>query len=259
LSAFITGCKKNSSNSGSAASEKTALKIGTSSVSVDLADSGVKALENMGYKVEVVIFDDYFLPNTALVEGSLDANFYQHEAFMIDYNKSNNTTIVMMEPKLYEFYSGLYSIKADSLENLPDGGIVGIATDASNVDRDLRNLASNGIITLREKPQSGVLYSILDIVDNPHGYRFVESDHTKYTNMDEYTCLIGTSNTMAAIGVDPTAHLIAFYSEAENALGMCIMPENRDTQWAKDIMTAYTADESVARVKPASGFRPSFK
>lgn len=35
-------------------------------------------MEEMGYEVEIKVFDDYFLPNQALVEGSLDANLYQH-------------------------------------------------------------------------------------------------------------------------------------------------------------------------------------
>ena len=238
--------------------EKKSLKIGTSSVSIDLAESGVKALETMGYEVEIVVFDDYFLPNTALAEGSLDANFYQHQPFMDQFNADKGTDIIMLEPKLYEFYGGLYSIYADSVESMPDGGVIGIATDASNIDRDLRNLASVGILTLTDKPQSGELYSILDIVDNPHNYEYVQSDHTKYLNIDEYAGYLGTSNTMASAGVDPTKDLVVKFPEPENAQGICIMPENKDEQWVRDIMSAYMADESVANVAPESGFQPAF-
>ncbi|MCR6545748.1 MetQ/NlpA family ABC transporter substrate-binding protein [Dehalobacterium formicoaceticum] len=233
---------------------KKSLKIGTSSVSIDLAESGVAPLEDMGYEVEIVVFDDYFTPNTALVEGSLDANFYQHELFMDQYNVSKKTDIIMLSPKLYQFYGGLYSVKANSLETLPDGGKVGIATDASNISRDLINLQSLGLITLTSEPRD--LYSVLDIVDNPHNYEFVQSDHMKYTYMDEYTFLLGTSNTMAANQVDPTKNRLAYFPEPDNALGMCVMPANENEQWVKDIMTAYTSEAARAYVKPSSGFEP---
>lgn len=258
---IVAGCSSGNTTStdsnsptGDTNSAKKSLKIGTSSVSVDLAQSGVAPLEAMGYKVEVVMFDDYFTPDTALVEGSLDANLYQHELFMKQYNDNNNTNIMMLSPKLYLFYGGLYSVKADSLETLPDGGKVGIATDASNISRDLLNLQSIGLIKLTGEPRK--LYSVLDIVDNPHNYEFVQADHMKYTNMDDYTCLLGTSNTMAANDVDPTKHRLAYFPEKENALGMCIMPKNKNEQWVKDIMTAYTSPEARAYVKKSSGFEP---
>ena len=213
----------------------------------------------MGYKVEVVVFDDYLLPNNALVEGSLDANFYQHKPFMDDYNKNYNSDIVMLEPKLYEYYAGLYSTKADSVAKLPNGGNVAIAEDASNIDTDLRNLEEAGVITLTKEPQSGTLYSILDIVTNPHNFKFVSGDHAKYQHMDEYVAILGTSNTMAASGVDPTKHLLTRFSEKENALGMCVMAKNKDAKWAKDIMTAYQDKVSTDYVKPETGFVPAFK
>lgn len=262
---MAAGCSSNSSNNNaptnnntsnnSTASAKKSLKIGTSSVSVDLAQSGVAPLEAMGYKVDIVMFDDYFTPDTALVEGSLDANFYQHELFMNQYNTSKNTNIMMLSPKLYQFYGGLYSVKADSLANLPDGGKVGIANDASNISRDLLNLQSLGLITLTSEKKT--LYSVLDIVSNPHKYEFVQADHMKYRNMDDYTFVLGTSNTMAADKIDPTQNRLAVFPEKENALGISIMPENQNEQWVKDIMTAYTSETARAYVKPSSGFIPA--
>ncbi len=252
---IVAGCgSKTDTSAKKNTEEKKSLKIGTSSVSNDLAQSGVAPLEKMGYKVEIVVFDDYFTPDTALAEGSLDANFYQHKLFMDNYNSSKNTNIVMLSPKLYEFYGGLYSVKATSVETLPAGGKVGIATDASNISRDLLNLQSLGLIKLTSEKKN--LYSVLDIVSNPHNYEFVQADHMKYTHMDEYTCLLGTSNTMAADKIDPTQNRLAVFPETENALGMCIMPENQDKQWVKDMMTAYTSEEARAYVKPASGFKP---
>ena len=90
--------------------DKKELVIGTSSVSVELAESGIESLEEMGYTVELKVFDDYFLPNEALVEGSIDANFYQHKPFLDTYNEEKGTEIQMLEPALWNYWSGIYSV-----------------------------------------------------------------------------------------------------------------------------------------------------
>lgn len=259
---LFTGCggkeEGASAETESAGSEekKEKLIIGTSSVAVDLAESGVEALEDMGYEVELKVFDDYFLPNEALAEGSIDANFYQHEPFLDTYNSEKGTDIQMMEPKLWNYWAGIYSVKTDSIDNLPEGGIVGIAEDASNINEDLLRLQEAGIIKLTDEEKDQ--YDVADIVENPHNYEFIQADHIKYTNMDDYALVIGTSNTMAAFDVDPTKNLLQSFVDDSLALGMCIMSENADTQWAKDIMEAYTSDKAKEYVKPETGFEAVF-
>jgi ABC-type metal ion transport system, periplasmic component/surface antigen len=251
---LAVGCSSKNSSTANKSEEKTTIKIGTSSVSKDLAESGKKSLEAMGYKVEIKVFDDYVLPNDALVEGTLDANFYQHEPYMNNYNKSHGANITMLKPKLYNYYSGLYSVKADSIKGLPNGGAVGIAQDASNISIQLKQLKEAEVITLSDKPAVGEFYTVADIVNNPHGYTFVQSDHTKYKNMNDYTIVIGTSNTMAEAGVDPTKNLLKKFVDGNLAEGICVLEKNKDAKWAKDIMTAYTSKEAIANVQASSGF-----
>lgn len=251
---LAVGCTSTKSTTTSKSEEKTTIKIGTSSVSKDLAESGKKSLEAMGYKVEITVFDDYVLPNDALVQGKLDANFYQHEPYMNNYNKSHSSDIIMMKPKLYNYYTGLYSVKSGSINGLPNGGAVGIAQDASNISIQLKQLEEAGVITLSSKPATGDFYTVADIVKNPHNYTFVQSDATKYKNMGDYTIVIGTSNTMAEAGVNPTKNLLKKFVDQNLALGICVLSKNKDTKWAKDIMKAYTSKEATANVPASSGF-----
>lgn len=237
--------------------KKTKIVIGTSSVSKDLAESGKEELEGKGYEVEIKVFDDYVLPNDALVDGSLDANLYQHEPYMDNYNKSNNSEIIMLTPKLYNYYSGLYSTKADKIEDLPEGGKIGIAEDASNISEQLQQIQEAGLIKLSDKPSSGEFYTVADIVENPKNYEFTTGDGNKYKNMDDYTAIIGTSNTMAEAGVDPTQHLLKKFVNNDLAEGMCVMKENKDKDWVKDLMDAYTSDAAKANVPVSSGFEPA--
>lgn len=256
---LAVGCENSKVSTGanpneSQVEEKTTIKMGTSTVSRHLAESGKEVLEKMGYTVEIVMFDDYVLPNDALVEGTLDANFYQHEPYMNNYNDSNNTNIIMLEPKLYDYYTGIYSVKADKIEELPDGGPVGIARDASNISLQLEQLQEAGLIKLSEKPNDGKFYTVADIIDNPKGYDFIQSDHLKYTNMEDYTLILGTSNTMAEAGVDPTKNILMKFVDSKYTQGICVLAENADKQWVKDIMEAYTSEEAIKNVPASSGF-----
>ncbi len=256
VSLVFTGCGTKQSAPTSTSEEKTKLIIGTSSVSIDLAQSGVEALEEMGYEVEIKVFDDYFLPNQALVEGTLDANFYQHKPFLDTYNQEKGTNIQMLEPALWNYWAGIYSTKADSIANLPNGGKAGIAADASNTSEDLKRLQKVGLIKLTDEKKD--LYDIADIVENPHNLEFTQADGAKYKNQDDYTLIIGTSNTMAAAGVDPTKNLLESFVDDSLALGMCVLPENADKQWVKDIMKAYISDKAKTAVDPSTGFKAVF-
>lgn len=183
-------------------------------------------------------------------------SMYQHEPFMDSYNKEKGTDIVMLEPKLWNFWNGLYSVKADSIDTLPDGGKVAVAEDASNLDLDLKRLQEVGIIKLTDEKKD--LYDIADIVENPHNYEFVQADHTKYANMEDYTLLTGSSNTMAASGVDPTKHLLYRFDDETLAHGMCVTAENKDADWVKDLMKAYTSDSAKKHIPESAGFIPVF-
>lgn len=256
LVACSGGTDKASESTAEVEDKKTTLKIGTHAVSKDLADSGKEELEKLGYQVEIVVFDDYVLPNDSLVEGSTDANCYQHEPYMKNYNNSHNSDIVMLSPKLYNYYTGFYSDKSTTVEGLPDGGIVGISFDAANIHNDLGFLQQAGIIKLSDQPSAGEFYTIADIIENPKNYQFVQSDHTRYQNIDDYTFYIGTSNTMAANGADPTKNIIKKFVNDEYAQGISVDGKNKDTKWAKDIMTAYTSENAKSKVPATTGFEP---
>ena len=84
LGATLVGCgSKDNKNSDSNSKEKT-IAIG---VSPDphkaIVENAIKPLlEAEGYKVDVIEFADYVLPNTALAEGEIDANYFQHVPFL---------------------------------------------------------------------------------------------------------------------------------------------------------------------------------
>ena len=152
--------------------EKT-IVVGASSTPHALILEQVKPiLEEQGYKLEIKKMDDYTIPNTALVQGSLDANYFQHLPFLLDFNKNNGSNLVSVGSIHYEPF-GLYG---NNIVNLTEATKqVLIPNDGSNRSRALLLLQQVGLITLRSDVDPAGNITKRDIV-NDNGYDIVELD-----------------------------------------------------------------------------------
>ena len=121
-------------------------------------------LEEEGWTLEVVEYNDYVLPNTALEDGDLDANFFQHYPYLENFNEENGTHIVSAAAVHFEPMA-IYAGKTSSLDDLADGATVAVPNDTTNEARALLLLEAQGLITLAE--DAGITATVLDIVDNP--------------------------------------------------------------------------------------------
>ncbi|MBR1686074.1 MAG: ABC transporter substrate-binding protein [Clostridia bacterium] len=141
----------------------------------DILDNAVKAvLAEAGWELEVVVFQDYVLPNTSLEEGELDANYFQTLGYMNGQNEQNGLHLaavagVHIEPM------GIYSQKYASLEELPDGAEIGIANDPENTERGLNLLVQKGLLNsvggYGTDPNVTAESLVNDKEANPHGYK----------------------------------------------------------------------------------------
>ena len=129
-------------------------------------------LANDGWTLEIVEFDDYVLPNTALEEGQLDANYFQHVLYMNNFNEENGTHLVNAAGIHYEPF-GIYAGKCSSLADLPDGAKIGVPNDATNEARALLLLEQEGLIKLKDGV--GINATKDDIIENPHNYEIYEA------------------------------------------------------------------------------------
>ena len=128
-------------------------------------------LKAAGYDLEVVEFTDYVLPNTALEEGDLDANYFQHTPYLENFNKENGTHLVAVGKIHYEPF-GIYAGKTKELSAIPEGGSIAIPNDGTNEARALLLLEAQGLIKLKE----GVTFTatVLDIAENPKNLEIKE-------------------------------------------------------------------------------------
>ena len=129
-----------------------------------LNDVVVPQLEEQGYTVEVIEFEDYVQPNTVVEQEEVDANYFQHINYLDSFNAENGTNLVSVGYVLYEPF-GLYAGKSKSLDNIQEGAIIAVPDDSTNEARALLLLEQEGLITLAEG--AGVTATVADIVDNP--------------------------------------------------------------------------------------------
>ncbi len=129
------------------------------------------ALAKEGVELDIKVFTDYVQPNVQVAEKRLDANFFQHQPYLDEFNKSRGTKLVSVVGVHVEPF-GAYSSQHKSLADLPQGANVVIPNDATNGGRALLLLQKAGVITL--KPEAGILATPKDILDNPKAIKVRE-------------------------------------------------------------------------------------
>ncbi len=141
------------------------LTVGASSTPhAELLEIVKPALAEQGIELDIVIYDDYVLPNTALQDGTLDANYFQHTPYLNSFNASNGTDLVSAGLIHYEPF-GIYSKTVPAVADIAEGATILVPDDESNQTRALLLLAQEDLIVLPEgaSVENGV--SVLDIVD----------------------------------------------------------------------------------------------
>ena len=152
--------------------ESVTIKVGANPTpQAEILKAAQPALAEQGITLEIVEFNDYVTPNTAVEDGSLDANYFQHITYMNAFNESDGTHLVSVGTVHYEPF-GLYAGKTDSIDALPDGAQIAVPNDTTNEARALLLLQQEGLITLNE--DAGINATKADIVENPKNLEIVE-------------------------------------------------------------------------------------
>lgn len=193
----FTGCAKADASS-------KVIKVGASSTPhAEILEAVKDNLAKEGYDLQIVVYDDYVLPNKALSDGELDANYFQHTPYLNSYNASNNTDIVSAAPIHYEPF-GLYGKGITKVSDIPAGSTIVIPADDSNETRALLLLQQEGLITLPDGANALDGVTVLDIVDDK-GYKItpVQADTVaaQFTNGDEGSVAVINGNYALAAGL----------------------------------------------------------
>ncbi len=129
------------------------------------------ALAKEGVELKIKVFTDYVQPNVQVAEGRLDANFFQHQPYLDEFNASRGTALVSIAGVHVEPF-GAYSSKIKKLDELSEGAQVVIPNDATNGGRALLLLQKAGVIKLKDG--AGITATVKDIAENPKGIKVRE-------------------------------------------------------------------------------------
>ena len=248
LAVALTGCSSGSAaggNSGSAPAEDKHIAVGVNPVPhAEILENAVKqVLADEGWELEVVVFEDYVLPNTSLEEGELDANYFQTLGYMNDQNDNNGLHLaavagVHIEPM------GIYSEKHASVEEIPDGASIGVPNDTDNYNRAIDLLVSKGL--LNGTGDENTLNGSADL--NPHGFEItpIEAANLPLSLPDLDAAVI---NGNYALGADlPAKHPALTIEEFDDETSvkrtnfLVVEQGNEETEKTKALVKAIQSD-----------------
>lgn len=167
---LLAGCGagKNTENK----SEGGKIVVGaTTSPHAEILEAAKPLLKEKGYDLEIKEFSDYVLPNTSLEDGDLDANYFQHQPYLDDFNTNNKTHLVSVAAIHYEPL-GIYAGKTSNLADIKDGAKIAVPNDTTNEARALLLLQDQGLITVDEN--AGLNATAKDIKVNLLNLEIVE-------------------------------------------------------------------------------------
>ncbi|SFC16715.1 D-methionine transport system substrate-binding protein [Alkalibacterium subtropicum] len=132
------------------AEESKTLTVGATNVPhAEILEFIAPQLEEEGIDLEIETYNDYVIPNLALSDGDLDANYFQHVPYFEAQVEENdydfvNAGGIHLEPL------GAYSNRHDDLSELPEGATILTSNSVSDHGRVLGILQDAGLIEVDE-------------------------------------------------------------------------------------------------------------
>lgn len=264
LTLGITGCGNSTSSSNNTSnntSEKQTKNIVIGVCPGPYGDMVKKAiepvLEKKGYKVSIKEFSDYIQPNNALANKEIDANLFQHTAYLQKFGKDNKLAIapVIIVPTAG---MGIFSNKIKSLDKLQNGAKVAIPNDASNLARALILLQKEGLIKIKDNIDQ-TKASETDIVENKKGLKFTPIEAAQLPrSLDSVDIALITGNYAISAGLNFSSAL-KVEKLAENYKNVvAVRTEDLNKQLGKDLKAAVESKEFKAVIEDPKGEFKSF-
>ena len=203
------------------------------------------ALAKEGVNLKVKVFTDYIQPNVQVAEKRLDANFFQHQPYLDEFNKAKGTHLINVAAVHLEPL-GAYSSKYKKLDEIKDGSTVVIPNDATNGGRALLLLDKAGLITLKDK--TNILSTPKDITANPKNLKFRELEAATIprvlTQVD--LALINTNYALEAKLNPETDALVIEGSDSPYVNILVARPDDKDSADMQKLVAALHTPEVKA-------------
>ncbi|MBY8850137.1 metal ABC transporter substrate-binding protein [Saccharothrix sp. MB29] len=187
-----------------------------------------------GLEVEVVEFTDYVQPNTALVDGSLDANYFQTVPYLDTFTSGERRGPEWIGPVHVEPL-GVYE-QARVARRPARGGRVAVANDVTNEARGLV-VQDNGLIKLKAGTEKTA--TVRDIEDNPKDLEFVELEAAQLPrSLEDTDASVVNGNYAIDAGLKPAEDALALEAAEgnPNANGLVTRAELKGDKRIADLL-----------------------
>lgn len=212
----------------------------------EILEASKDLLKEKGYTLEIKEFDDYPQQNVVVDEGEFDANYFQHQPYLDNFNEEKGSDLVSAAKIHYEPL-GIYPGASEDLENIKDGAKIAVPNDATNEARALLLLEENGIITL--KADAGLNATKKDVEENPHNIEIVELDAAQIARVvEELDFVVLNGNYALDAGFNVQTDAIAKEeadSEAAQTYAniIAVKKENKDSEKIKALVEVLQSEE----------------
>lgn len=201
----------------------------------------VPMLEEQGYNVNLIEFNDYVQPNLALAEGDLDINVFQHLPYLEGFKAEHNINII----EGFEIPTppyGIYSGKLNSIDDVKKGSSIAVPNDPSNFARVLVILDHLGWIKLKENVNP-LTASKADILENVMDIQFIEVTASLIPRVRQDADFAAINGNYAISAGIPLTDAILAEPSFNYINWSAIRPEDQNSAWYIDIKNAYSSDE----------------
>lgn len=189
-----------------------------------------------GIDLEIVVTDDYNIPNAALNDNEVDANYFQHLPFFTTQVEELGYDLdhyegVHIEP------IGLYSESLGGVDEITEGMTIGVPNDPSNQGRALFLLQDEGLITLPADLDATTV-TVLDIEDNPLNLTFQEADAAQLPrSLQDVDAAVINGNYALEAGLKPSEDAIALESGEDNPYAniVAVRADEKDNEELKKL------------------------
>lgn len=189
-----------------AENEETTLTVGASNVPhAEILEFVQPTLAEEGINLEIEAYNDYVIPNVALNEGDLDANYFQHIPFFEEAVAENDYDFANVGGIHLEPIAG-YSQRYDIIEELPENATVLTSNSVTDHGRVISILQEAGLVTVEESVDV-VNATFEDIAENPLNLQFdYEYDPALMTTLleqDEGDLIFINANFAVDVDLNP--------------------------------------------------------
>lgn len=228
------------------ADDKTITVAASPTPHAEILEAAKDLLKEKGYTLEIKEFDDYPQQNVVVDEGEFDANYFQHQPYLDNFNEEKGSDLVSAAKIHYEPL-GIYPGASEDLENIKDGAKIAVPNDATNEARALLLLEEKGIITLKE--DAGLNATKKDVEENPHNIEIVELDAAQIARVvEELDFVVLNGNYALDAGFNVQTDAIAKEeadSEAAQTYAniIAVKKENKDSEKIKALVEVLQSEE----------------